>query len=214
MHESAGHREEKGMLVVLSGPSGVGKGTIVRRYLSNFPDVAYSVSATTRAPRAGEVEGVHYHFYQREQFEAEIAAGHMLEYAVYGDHYYGTPRKFVDTRLAEGKTIILEIEVQGANQIRERCPEALFVFIMPPTFADLKERILYRGAEQGEDLKSRLQIAKTEIENAGRYDYIIVNDEVDRAAACMDSVIKAARCSIKYQKELIEEVLKNAKTID
>ena len=204
------HQAKRGMLVVLSGPSGVGKGTIVHRYLAQHPDVKLSVSGTTRPPREGEGQGIHYYFYTQEEFKAEIEADGMLEYAYYRDNYYGTPKRFVEEVLAEGGTIILEIEVEGAGQIREIYPDALFVFVVPPSFAVLGERLQKRATESGEAIAKRLAVAKEEMKRAGDYDYIIVNDQVERAADCLDAVIKAKGCTLPYQTKFIEEVLENA----
>lgn len=202
--------KQKGLLIVFSGPSGVGKGTMLARYMENRAGIRYSISATTRAPREGEVHGTHYYFLSRPEFETMIMEGQMLEHAKYNDNYYGTPRKFVDARIDDGEDVVLEIEVQGATQIRSSYPDALFVFIMPPTFAHLRNRLVGRGTEDDGAIRSRLAAAISELRQAGNYDYVIVNDDLDRAVYQLESVIEAAKCSVKFQKKMIEEVLENA----
>jgi len=202
--------DQRGLLIVFSGPSGVGKGTMLARYMQGREGICYSTSATTRAPRPGEADGVQYHFMTRQQFQELIAQGQMLEYARYNGNYYGTPRRFVEEKLAAGQDVVLEIEVQGAAQIRAACPDALFVFILPPNFAALRQRLTARGTEDDTAVQNRLLTAMTELRQAGNYDYVIVNDDLDKAVAQLAAVVEAARCSVKFQKKLIEEVLKNA----
>ena len=202
--------KKRGQLIVFSGPSGVGKGTILARYMAGREDICYSVSATTRAPRPGEVDGQQYFFLTREAFEARIAAGTMLEYAQYSGNYYGTPKQFVEDKLAAGVDVVLEIEVQGAAKVREACPEALFIFVLPPSFEVLRDRLTGRGTEDAATVQKRLDAALGELSRAGTYDYVIVNDDLDRAVEDLATVVQAARCSVKFQKKLIEEVLKYA----
>ena len=202
--------KKRGQLIVFSGPSGVGKGTILARYMAGREDICYSVSATTRAPRPGEVDGQQYFFLTREAFEARIAAGKMLEYAQYSGNYYGTPKQFVEDKLAAGVDVVLEIEVQGAAKVREACPEALFIFVLPPSFEVLRDRLTGRGTEDAATVQKRLDAALGELSRAGTYDYVIVNDDLDRAVEDLATVVQAARCSVKFQKKLIEEVLKDA----
>ncbi|HAN43772.1 MAG TPA: guanylate kinase, partial [Ruminococcaceae bacterium] len=149
----------RGTLIVVSGPSGVGKGTIVHQYLCRNTDVALSVSATTRSPRPGEIDGVHYHFISKEEFEALVSSGGMLEHAKYGSNYYGTLKSAVKDCIDKGQDIILEIECQGAMQIKKSCADALFIFVMPPSFAELHRRLSGRGTENEEDIKARLHTA-------------------------------------------------------
>ena len=200
---------DKGILIVVSAPSGCGKGTILAEVLKN-EKFFYSVSATTRSPRPGETDGVNYHFLSKEQFEGLIDRGGMLEYARYCDNYYGTPKDKVDEKLSEGKHVILEIEVQGAMQIREKCPEAVFVFIAPPSVETLRQRLLNRGTETPEVIEKRVSEAAHEISFAYRYDYVIVNDVLETAIDDFNSVIRAEELKTVNQKNIIDEVLKNA----
>lgn len=179
----------KGMLIVLSGPSGCGKGTIVQEILKNG-DCAVSVSATTRSPREGEVDHVHYHFLTKEEFEKRIANDGLLEYAEYCDNYYGTPRAEVEAMRASGKHVILEIEVQGAFQVRERCPEAILVFTIPPSIAELRRRLEKRGTESAEVIEKRIARAQEELPLAKHYDYIVLNDALEDAVADFRSIIR------------------------
>ncbi len=183
---------ESGLLVVISGPSGVGKGTI-RKALFEMPDnnFCYSVSMTTRKPRAGEVNGVDYFFVSREEFEQHIANDDLLEYAEFVGEYYGTPRHYIDSRLSQGNEVIMEIEVQGALQVREKMPEAVFVFIVPPSRKALIQRLQSRGTEDVESIKKRLDKAEREYHLAYKYDYIVVNDDVYNAADRIYAIIRA-----------------------
>lgn len=196
----------KGLLIVVSAPSGCGKGTILSEVLKN-DSFFYSVSATTRAPREGEVNGVNYHFLTKEKFEELIASDGMLEYAQYCGNYYGTPRKAVFDKLEEGKDVILEIEVQGAMKIKERCPEAMFVFILPPSLGTLKERLLKRGTETMEVIEKRVGEAAREIEAAYKYDYVIVNDDLQTAVDDFITAVKAEKMTVKRSEKTIDGVL-------
>lgn len=203
---------KRGRLIVLSGPSGVGKGTVLAKYRAEHPGVRLSVSATTRAPRPGEVDGEHYFFLSREQFEERIARGGMLEWAQYNNNYYGTPRDYVEKTLQEGGDIVLEIEVQGAMKVKEQLPEALLVFVMPPSFDELRRRLCGRGTEDPETIRGRLAAAARELERAHEYDYIVVNDTVDNAALSLSRVLDGARDLVKYNLNFISEVLNDAQT--
>lgn len=173
----------QGRLIVLSGPSGVGKDTVLRRLFELSPSLRYSVSYTTRAPRTGEVDGVSYSFVDEPTFREMLARGEFLEHAeVFGHHLYGTSARRVDEALARGEYIVLKIDVQGAAQVRERAPEAIFVFLLPPSDEELFRRLRERGTDSGEDLQRRLQEAAAELAEAAHYDHRVVNDEVDRAA--------------------------------
>jgi len=200
--------KDRGLLIVFSGPSGVGKGT-VRKEIFDRPNHAfeYSVSATTREPRTGEVDGVDYHFISKEAFEEKIAQGQMLEYAQYVDNYYGTPLDYVNKTLDEGKDVFLEIEVQGAAQIKEKVPDGLFIFLAPPDLDELKNRIVGRGTDSEEVIKQRMLTAKKEIEMMALYDYAVVNDEVAKAAERVCEIIASEHCRVnrvitRYQKML------------
>ncbi|MDO5150195.1 MAG: guanylate kinase [Oscillospiraceae bacterium] len=199
----------KGILIVVSAPSGCGKGTILAEVLKD-EKFYYSVSATTRSPRPGETDGVSYHFLGKEQFEELIRTDGMLEYAEYCGNYYGTPRDKVLEKINEGKNVILEIEVQGAMQIREKCPEAVFVFIAPPSVAELRNRLEKRGTETPEVINQRVSEAAQEISCAYRYDYVVVNNILEDAVNDFISVIRAEELKAENQKNIIDEVLKNA----
>ena len=179
----------KGLLIVLSGPSGCGKGTIVQEILKDG-DCAISVSATTRSPREGEENHVHYHFITKEEFEKRIANDGLLEYAEYCDNYYGTPRAEVEAMRASGKHVILEIEVQGAFQVRERCPEAILVFTIPPSIGELRRRLGKRGTESAEVVEKRIARAQEELPLAKHYDYVVLNDALEDAVADFRSIIR------------------------
>ena len=196
----------KGLLIVVSAPSGCGKGTLLAEVLKK-DNFYYSVSATTRAPREGEVNGVNYHFTSKEDFEKLIASGGVLEYAQYCGNYYGTPRKAVEDKLAEGKDVILEIEVQGAMKIKQSCPEAVFVFILPPSVETLKERLEKRGTETADVIAKRVAEARGEIEKAYNYDYVIVNDDLDTAVSEFIKAVEAEKLTVKRSKDLIDSVL-------
>lgn len=181
---------ERGLLIVLSGPSGVGKGT-VRKAIFERDDnkFEYSVSMTTRPMRKGEVDGVDYYFRTKEEFEAMIEAGEMLEYAEYVGNYYGTPLTYVNKTLDEGKDVFLEIEVQGAQQVKEKVPDGVFIFLTPPDLAELKARIVGRGTDSPEVIEERMRVARQEIEMMALYDYAVVNDQVQNAVDRIKDII-------------------------
>jgi guanylate kinase len=172
---------ELGKLIVLTGPSGAGKGTLLTALLAEHPEIYVSISATTRAPRPGEVHGQHYFFYDRPQFERMVAQGEFLEWAEFAGNCYGTPRQPVVDQIEAGKIVILEIELEGARQVRQSFPQAQRIFIMPPSFEELENRLRNRGTETDEVVKRRMQRAKAEIEAAGEFDVQIVNDDFDQA---------------------------------
>ena len=187
--------KERGLLIVLSGPSGVGKGT-VRKALFSQPDTnyEYSISMTTRKPREGEVDGVDYFFKEREGFEKLIEEGKLLEYAEYVGNYYGTPIDYVNETLDAGRDVFLEIEVQGATQIREKAPHALFIFLAPPSLSELQDRLIGRGTESQEVIQNRIAAANEELEMMNLYDYVVENDEVELACERINAIILAEHC--------------------
>lgn len=197
---------KKGLLIVVSGPSGTGKGTVCGELLDSMSELAYSISATTRAPRAGEVDGKNYYFLTKERFEELVAEGGFLEYAnVYGN-YYGTPLVKIQERLAEGNDILLEIDTQGALEVMKKCPDGLFIFLLPPSLGELERRIRGRGSETEESLKKRLGNAKAEIAIGEKYKYVVVNDTVKKAVARIKSIIVAEHALTEKNKELFEEL--------
>ncbi|MHC5954420.1 guanylate kinase [Enterococcus gallinarum] len=201
---------ERGLLIVLSGPSGVGKGTVRKAiFESDDNDFQYSVSMTTRNKREGEIEGVDYYFRTREEFEALIEAGKMLEYAEYVGNYYGTPLSYVQKTLDQGKDVFLEIEVQGAKQVKEKVPDGVFIFLTPPDLAELRSRITGRGTDSAEVIDERMHVAREEIEMMALYDYAVVNDEVSKAVQRIREIISSEHFRVdrvigKYIKMLEE----------
>lgn len=186
---------ERGQLIVVSGPSGAGKRTVLRQYMAEHPSARRSVSATTREPRPDEQDGMDYFFLSRDDFDRQIRNNEMLEYSYYNYCLYGTPKRAIETGRAEGKNMILEIEVQGAMQVREICPDATLVFIMPPSWEELERRIRQRATEDEATIQARLEIAKDEIACAKEYDYIIVNDTVEKAVNRFSQIVHGNRYS-------------------
>lgn len=188
---------KRGMLIVLSGPSCVGKGT-VRKALFSQPgnDFQYSVSMTTRQPRPGEVNGKDYFFVSKEEFEQHIREGQMLEYAKYVDNYYGTPLKYINDTLDEGKDVFLEIEVNGAMQVRSKCPDGVFIFLTPPDLMELRQRLIHRGTDSMEVINKRIHKAFGEIQMMQNYDYAVVNDQVDNAVTKIKDIIRSERLRV------------------
>jgi guanylate kinase len=186
-----------GLLIILSGPSGAGKGTLCQELLRQMPNLRYSVSSTTRYPRPGEVEGIHYYFRPRQEFEAMLARDELLEWAEFCDNYYGTPRFAVEQAIQEGLDVILEIEIQGALQIKKRFPQGVFTFIVPPSLDVLSERIHKRGTESEEVIQKRLATAIQELEYVSEYDYVVINDEVPLAVDKLKSILVAEKCRVK-----------------
>ena len=203
---------KRGLLMVLSGPSGSGKGTIVREILEKHPDTVLSVSATTRAPRPGEVDGVHYHFIPKDAFLRMIEDNAFLEYAEYNGNYYGTPKAPVESLLSSGKNVLLEIEVQGAEKVMDSTDEAVSIFITIPSMAELESRLRGRQTEAEEVILSRLAIAERELERAFRYDYVVVNDTVSSAVSRIETVMQAETMRYERMKNTILEVLEDVKT--
>lgn len=201
----------KGVLAVVSGFSGAGKGTVMKALLKEYDDYALSISVTTRSPRPGEKDGREYFFRTREEVEKMIAEDQLLEYAEYVGNYYGTPRFYVEDMLARGKNVILEIELQGAMQIKQKNPEAVLVFITPPSFEELKNRLIGRGTETEEVINSRLARAAEEAEEMDKYDYIVVNDQVEDCVHCLHQIILSERCKVHCNEELIKTIQEEAR---
>lgn len=201
---------ERGLLIVLSGPSGVGKGTVRKAIFdSEDNDFQYSISMTTRKQRIGEIEGEDYYFRTKEEFEDMIKKGQMLEYAEYVGNYYGTPLPYVQKTLDEGKDVFLEIEVQGALQVKEKVPDGVFIFLTPPDLAELRLRITGRGTDSEDIIDERMKVAREEIEMMASYDYAVVNDEVPKAVERIKSIISSEHFRVervigKYRKMLEE----------
>lgn len=197
---------KQGMLIILSGPSGCGKGTVLKALLEKREDTVVSVSVTTRAPRPGEEDGVHYHFRSRADFEQMIAKNELLEYAEYNGNYYGTPLPPMQAWLDEGKNVVLEIEVQGAEKVMNRLPEAISMFIIPPSMENLEKRLRGRGTETEEVILGRLAAAKREFAAARLYQYIVCNDEVENAVCQIETILKAETMRYERMKNTLTEV--------
>ncbi len=198
---------KKGQLVVISGPSGAGKGTICKKYMEIHPDTFLSVSVTERAPRPGEIDGVHYHFINKDEFDKLIAEDGLIEWAQYGDNRYGSPKAPVIEAIAQGRDVIFEIEVVGAAKVREQYLDGVYVFIAPPSLEELRSRLTGRNTETKEQIERRLSKATAELAKMESYDYIVVNDSVDSAVADIEAILTAARLRPSQQKELIEKLL-------
>lgn len=198
----------EGLKIILSGPSGSGKGTIVKELIKR-DNFVLSISATTRNPREGELHGSHYFFKSKEEFEGMIAKNELLEYACFCDNYYGTPKAFIDDVVHSGKDVILEIEVQGALQVKSVYPDAIFVFIMPPTIEELHSRLIGRGTETKEVIAKRLARAEEELTLYKEYDYIVINDNLDLAVEEINGIVQAEKSKSYRYKTYIEDMLKN-----
>lgn len=197
--------KKRGILMVVSGPSGAGKDTVCNKLIENNSNIWISVSCTSREPRKGEVNGENYYFLSREEFESKMEKGDLLEYAEYNGNYYGTPRDKVNEYLDSGKDVILVIEVQGAKKIKELVPDALFVFILPPSMKELKRRLTDRGTESEEKIIKRFRTAYQEINELSKYNYVVINDNVEEAVHKVDSILISEKCRV----DRIEEVFLN-----
>lgn len=201
-------KKDEGILLVVSGPSGAGKGTICNAIREEFPDLQYSVSMTTRDPRKGEVEGESYFFRTNEQFEKLIEEDAFLEYAKVYDHYYGTPKKRALDMISDGKSVLLEIDIQGAMQVKKRYPKGVFIYIVPPSLEILSDRLYGRGTDSEETIQKRLAQITSELAMAHQYDYIIVNDKLEDAVRKTSSILEAERCKLSHNEGQIETIFK------
>lgn len=202
-----------GLLIVMSGFSGAGKGTLMKRLLNDYEDYVFSVSMTTRAPREGEVNGKDYFFVTKEEFEKTIAEDGFVEYATYVGNYYGTPKAYVEEQLKKGKNVILDIEVQGAMQIKEKFPDALMLFVIPPSIKVLLERLRKRGTEDEATIQRRITQAKTECTYMDKYEYIVINDDLDTAVQEMHAMVTSAKFTNARRREFIKEIIEELKSI-
>ena len=198
-------KKEKGQLIVLSGPSGVGKSTVIAELFGQRENIYFSVSYTTRQPRPGEQDGVNYNFVDRAEFERMIADDELLEYAEYVDNYYGTSLKAINDRLDAGTDVLLDIEVQGAAKVRECCPEALFIFIIPPSFEELSRRLHGRNTDSEDVIQGRLEKARAEFKEIPKYDYLVINDKVANAVREIESILTAAECRMKNRSHILSK---------
>lgn len=194
---------QKGKTFIISGPSGVGKSTVLNALMETREHVYFSVSATTRDPRPGEVDGIHYHFLDVDTFRERIAAEEFLEYAEYVGNFYGTPKKYVDEAMNRGEDVILDIEVQGAIQVTSKRPDTVRIFIAPPSWSELERRLTERGTDSEEKIEKRLLRAKVEFQTAHTYDYFVINDTVDHAVNELNAIMTAEHCKPKERMEII-----------
>ena len=199
-------KKTRGQLIVLSGPSGVGKSTVISELLGQRQDIHFSVSFTTRQPRVGEADGVNYHFVDRAEFERMISAGELLEYAEYVGNYYGTSLKAIQEKVAAGTDVLLDIEVQGAAKVRAKCPEAVLIFIIPPSFEELSRRLRGRNTDSEETIAGRLRKAREEYRQIPSYDYLVVNDKVSAAAAEIIAILLAEDCRTRNRLHLVDDI--------
>ena len=206
--------KQQGILAVVSGFSGAGKGTIMKALLEKYDNYALSISATTRKPREGEEHGREYFFLTVDQFEEMIANDQLIEHARYVSNYYGTPRSYVEEKMAEGKDVILEIEIQGALKVKEKFPETLLVFVVPPSAEELKKRLVGRGTETAEVIADRMNRAVEEAEEMESYDYILINEPVDKAVEELHNLIQSQHMKASHNKELVLKMKEELKAIN
>lgn len=197
----------KGFFMIISGPAGTGKGTVCKELLERNKDIVYSISATTRSPRVGEEDGVNYFFMDDEKFKSMVEKEEFLEHAHVHTNYYGTPKDFVVNQVDKGEIVLLEIDVQGALQIKKNYSEAVFVFLLPPTMEELKNRIVKRGTESEEDINRRYENAFKELDFVGKYDYFVINNKVEEAVLDIEAIIKAERLRVKRHSDIKEKVI-------
>lgn len=203
--------KENGLLLILSGPSGVGKGTVVDELIRRNENITVSVSMTTRAPRAGEVEGESYYFVTREDFLSRMAKGELLEHSNHFENYYGTPKAPVSKAMSSGKDVILEIDVNGAFAVKEKMPDSVLIMIAPPSLSDLRDRLKGRNTETAEVIEERIGRAKFELGKAHRYDYVVINDDIEEATIAVETIIAAERLKTSRRRALICNLLEDNK---
>ena len=197
-------KREKGQLIVLSGPSGAGKSTVVKKLMQQRGNIHFSVSYTTRAPRSEDIDGVTYNFVDRAEFQRMIEANEFLEHAEYSGNCYGTSLKVIEEQQARGVDVLLDIEVQGAANVRAKCPEAVLVFIVPPSYEELERRLRGRNTDDDATIRKRLARALEELEEVGKYDYLVVNDDVDTSVAELDAIMTASKIRVENRMHIIE----------